>query len=586
MKIKHYYKIIFSAIISLFIVSMALIIVWEPSENLVFFDNKNIDSNFHELRDFIKQNIDNAQDDYQGDFDNQYIQIGFTSHHLPVAATFISEFYTNLYHSQGPRDIFVILGPDHFERGYQSVSTTFYPFNTLFGEMQIEKEIVAKLVKVGVNIDNQALEGEHSIGIHTIFTKLLFPQARLVPLIFRADTSEEEIDNIVKVLSDYKDKIIIIGSVDFSHYQSYQNAQVFDKESMNMISDFNFDSFTLEYVDSPPSMKVIGRLIKTFDANNISFLTGANSYNFTERSDNTTGYINALFSEEILGSAQILMFVGDIMLSRSVGDKMEQENDWKWPFLKISQYLGKADFLFGNLEGPISDKGRNVGGIYSFRVDPLAINGLKYVGFDILSLANNHIGDWGREAMEDTFKILEDSDINYIGGGYNKEEANSSIIKELGDGTKIAFLAYTNLGSRYWQAKKNQSGIAWLEEGQMESDIKKVKQKTDMVIVSMHFGEEYLTYSNTSQQFFARAAIDAGADLVVGHHPHVVQEIEKYKNGYIAYSLGNFVFDQNFSELTKQGLILEVIVEDNQIKEVRPVEIRISDSFQPELISE
>lgn len=586
MKIKHYHKIIFSAIISLFIVSMALIIVWEPSENLVFFDNKNIDSNFHELRDFIKQNIDNAQDDYQGDFDNQYIQIGFTSHHLPVAATFISEFYTNLYHSQGPRDIFVILGPDHFERGYQSVSTTFYPFNTLFGEMQIEKEIVAKLVKVGVNIDNQALEGEHSIGIHTIFTKLLFPQARLVPLIFRADTSEEEIDNIVKVLSDYKDKIIIIGSVDFSHYQSYQNAQVFDKESMNMISDFNFDSFTLEYVDSPPSMKVIGRLIKTFDANNISFLTGANSYNFTERSDNTTGYINALFSEEILGSAQILMFVGDIMLSRSVGDKMEQENDWKWPFLKISQYLGKADFLFGNLEGPISDKGRNVGGIYSFRVDPLAINGLKYVGFDILSLANNHIGDWGREAMEDTFKILEDSDINYIGGGYNKEEANSSIIKELGDGTKIAFLAYTNLGSRYWQAKKNQSGIAWLEEGQMESDIKKVKQKTDMVIVSMHFGEEYLTYSNTSQQFFARAAIDAGADLVVGHHPHVVQEIEKYKNGYIAYSLGNFVFDQNFSELTKQGLILEVIVEDNQIKEVRPVEIRISDSFQPELISE
>ncbi len=99
----------------------------------------------------------------------------------------------------------------------------------------------------------------------------------------------------------------------------------------------------------------------------------------------------------------------------------------------------------------------------------------------------------------------------------------------------------------------------------------------------MHFGEEYQIKANSSQKLFAHLAIDSGADLIVGHHPHVVQEVEHYKEGYIAYSLGNFVFDQGFSKGTMNGLLLKVVVENTKIKEVIPIEIKINKFFQPEV---
>lgn len=107
-----------------------------------------------------------------------------------------------------------------------------------------------------------------------------------------------------------------------------------------------------------------------------------------------------------------------------------------------------------------------------------------------------------------------------------------------------------------------------------------------MVIVSFHFGEEYQSKSNSIQKFWAKLAIDSGADLVIGHHPHVIQEIEKYKGKYIAYSLGNFVFDQGFSQETMRGLLLKVIIENGKIKEVIPIEIKINKFFQPEIAGE
>jgi len=293
------------------------------------------------------------------------------------------------------------------------------------------------------------------------------------------------------------------------------------------------------------------------------------------------------------GQATTLIFVGDIMLNRGVklAIKKYGNEDFKFPFLKIAENLREADILFGNLEGPISDKGKKVGSIYSFRNDPKAIEGLKFAGFDILSVANNHIFDYGREAMEDSFLRLKGAEIDYLGGGFNEIEAYSPIIKEVNPSTsseqaKIAFLAYTNLGSEYWSAKGNRSGIAWLTTENLEKGVKKAKENADLVIVSMHFGEEYKISSSVEQKYFAHLAIDAGADLVIGHHPHVIQEIEKYKEKYIAYSLGNFVFDQNFSEETMKGLMLKVLIKNNKIKEVIPIEIKINKYFQPEIPSD
>jgi poly-gamma-glutamate synthesis protein (capsule biosynthesis protein) len=207
---------------------------------------------------------------------------------------------------------------------------------------------------------------------------------------------------------------------------------------------------------------------------------------------------------------------------------------------------------------------------------------LKFTGFDILSVANNHIFDYKREAMEDSFKRLKEAKIDYLGGGFNEKEACSPIIKEIGK-TKIAFLAFSNLGTPLWGAGEKKSGICWLEKEKMEKIIKETKKETDIVVVSFHYGEEYFLMPTQFQISISRSAIDSGADLVVGHHPHCVQPIEKYKNSWIAYSLGNFVFDQNFSKETMEGLILKVLIENSKIKEAIPIKVKINQFYQPEI---
>ena len=279
-----------------------------------------------------------------------------------------------------------------------------------------------------------------------------------------------------------------------------------------------------------------------------------------------------------------LMFVGDIMLDRGVKNMVYKkgDKDYKFPFLKIRPYLKEADLLFGNLESVISDKGSKVGGIYSFRAEPQALEGLSFAGFDIVSVANNHVFDYGREAMEDSFLRLKEAGISYTGGGFTEKEAHLPVIKEAG-GIKIAFLAYTDLAAPYWMAQEERSGIARLEKERMQEDVKKAAREADLVVVSFHYGYEYHTEPNAFQISVSRAAIEAGAHLVIGHHPHVIQPVEEYQEGYIAYSLGNFIFDQAFSEETMEGLILKVVLRDRKIAEVVPVKFKMNQYFQPEI---
>jgi poly-gamma-glutamate synthesis protein (capsule biosynthesis protein) len=296
---------------------------------------------------------------------------------------------------------------------------------------------------------------------------------------------------------------------------------------------------------------------------------------------------NQKVNENFNDSEINLFFVGDIMLGRGVEYMINKEGkgDFKFPFFKIAHELKKSDILFGNLEGPISDNGLKVGSIYSFRFKPEAINGLLYAGFDILSLANNHMLDYQRIALEDTMDILKENNINYIGAGFGKEETFSLKIKEI-KATKIGFLAYTNLGLKNWRAGNENSGMAWIGEDNITEIIeyiKKAKDEVDVLIVSLHAGEEYAENPTNFQISFAQDCINSGADLVVQHHPHVVQRIEKYKNGWIAYSLGNFIFDQHFSEETMKSIILKVVIDEKEIKKVYSEEVKINRYFQPEL---
>jgi len=277
-----------------------------------------------------------------------------------------------------------------------------------------------------------------------------------------------------------------------------------------------------------------------------------------------------------------LLFAGDIMTDRGIREMVGKYGggDYFFPFTGIAKEIQDADVAFGNLEGPVSDQGEKQGSIYSFRMDPASIKTLYDVGFDAVSVANNHMGDYGRDAFEDTLRRLRYAEIASVGAGWNKLEAlRVRVIERVGK--RIGFLAFSDIGPQWLAAGDTTSGIAIASKDAVQNAVRQSRDKADILVVSFHFGEEYETHSRARQQDLAHAAIDAGADIVVGHHPHVVQEIEQYKGGVIAYSLGNLIFDQAFSPETKEGLLMNVHVKGKQIEQIERMPLSFNEYFQP-----
>jgi poly-gamma-glutamate synthesis protein (capsule biosynthesis protein) len=287
-----------------------------------------------------------------------------------------------------------------------------------------------------------------------------------------------------------------------------------------------------------------------------------------------------------------LLFAGDVMLDRGVKEKIISagNGNFSFPFAFVRDVIEKADIAFANLEGPISDKGDRKGSIYSFRMDPSAVAGLKDTGFDIVSLANNHMGDYGREAFEDTIRRLRKANMAYTGAGWNAKEASQATTIEK-NGISLGYLAFSDVGPEWMRAEEAYSGIALVPRSFSEVGIASVesvkkavadaKKIHDIVVVSFHFGEEYQKEPGERQRSLAYAAIDAGAKIVIGHHPHVIQPIEEYHGGVIAYSLGNFIFDQYFSQDTMEGMMLEIELAGTEIRAIIPHVVKLNDNYQP-----
>ena len=267
------------------------------------------------------------------------------------------------------------------------------------------------------------------------------------------------------------------------------------------------------------------------------------------------------------------------MLDRGVLFQARSQNDPALPFRKVKERLKKADVLFGNLESMISDKGSDQGSQYSFRAPPKMMEGLVLSEFDVLSIANNHSFDWGVEALVDTKKRLQEEGIIPVGGGIDAYEPR--IISK--NNYRFAFIAHTGLGAPGWRPTENTAGVAWYDEEELQKSIEKVKGEVDAIIFSIHYGIEYQTEPSQNQIDISKNAIDMGVDLVIGHHPHVIQPVEKYNDGIIAYSLGNFIFDQDFSEETMEGLLLEVNFKNGEIASYQKEVIPINENFQPYL---
>lgn len=215
------------------------------------------------------------------------------------------------------------------------------------------------------------------------------------------------------------------------------------------------------------------------------------------------------------------------------------------PLAKVAPLLASADLTIANLEGPLSNRGTHVGGKPDnliFEGDPRAVLGLTAAGVDIVSLANNHTMDHGSVALEDTIATLDAAGIRYAGGGMNTSAAWKPAVVEV-KGRKVAYIAATQIVPSFFLPSKSRPGVAnGKDMKRVIAEIKAARAGADVVIVSFHWGIERDYDANASQKRDARRCIDAGADLVLAHHPHVMQGLEFYKGKLIAYSLGNFVF--------------------------------------------
>lgn len=246
-------------------------------------------------------------------------------------------------------------------------------------------------------------------------------------------------------------------------------------------------------------------------------------------------------AEESSHQAVSLLFAGDIVLDGKPGKVIEQGRD---PFAAFAGILADADVRIGNLECVVATGGDQVDKTYTFRAHPRSLEVLKR-HFDAVGIANNHSGDYGRAAFSEMLGLLRQKDLLYFGGGRNLQEAHTPLIVTR-KGIRIALLAYDEFLPRSFEAESNAAGVAWSEDEQVVDDIKKARSiyRADIVIPFMHWGWENEMRANARQRRLARIMIDAGADAVIGAHPHVIQDVETYQGKPIIYSLGNFMIDE------------------------------------------
>lgn len=266
-------------------------------------------------------------------------------------------------------------------------------------------------------------------------------------------------------------------------------------------------------------------------------------------------------------------FIGDILLGSSVGDVIKAKGE-DYIFKDVNAIFKETDFVVGNLECAISDRGSpEQNKEFVFRAAPYTAKIIADAGIDAVSLANNHVLDFGLDALNDTFEHLESNDVKYAGAGCDAESASKPVYAEV-KGVKIAFVASSHvIPFVSWTAGVNKPGVAsTYNPAVICNEISNADKNADIVIAYLHWGMERYDIAELYQRNLAKKFIDCGADIVVGSHPHVVQGLEFYKHGVIVYSLGNFVF----TNTKKDTMIVKVTFDEQQENkrvEVIPCEI-------------
>ncbi|MBA7523598.1 hypothetical protein ES705_15725 [subsurface metagenome] len=520
----------------------------------------------------------------------QDIVSGVVPHHL-LAGEIIEDFFSYISSREKPKTI-VILSPDHFQSGILMESNSFITIGLKgddkeFNNLKVDTLLSGKLFKENkMALNNFAVIADHGVTTLLPYIKKYFPETNILPILIPADITKEQVEQLVKTIDENTLlDTIVVASVDFSHYLPPQAAEFHDVKSIRVLLNFEEENFKNIEIDCWQALYAARLFAKLQQKEAPHIIAYKNSVDFLNLEfEETTSYFSVVFGkkqpkENISGSTikvfnegvKTILLVGDIMLDRGVEDLIKQ-NSIYYPFQKNSNFLRGIDIVFGNLEGPVVNNPPEFpDDSLKFAFNSEIIKGASWCNFNLFSLANNHTLDMGKKGLEETKEWLKKYGINFIGSPLSgsSDNLNSSFLRD-----NITFLAF------------NQIFPFMVKEEEIIKTTKAVKSLNpdNFLIVSLHWGEEYELINSPAQQSLAHKIIEVGADLIIGHHPHVVQNIEKYQGKLIFYSLGNFIFDQYFSLDTQQGLAVGLeIYPDRLVCRLFPLQINFS---QPVLMEQ
>lgn len=483
------------------------------------------------------------------------------------------EFMERLSRESQPKTI-ILVSVNHFNAGSSEIITSDQDWLVANGAKKITADlaVIEKLVKNGlVKVEPAAFLNEHGIRNLLGEIKEFFPKAKLVPLIIKEPAKPDEAGKLTRVLAESCPACGLIASVDMSHYQPAELAEIHDTKTLRALMALDENEIWQTEIDSNAALALLINLTKAKDLNRFNLFAHTNSGLLAgNKETETTTHIFGNYSSGgpvSVESGITFSFAGDAMFGRNVGHDF-QDNNFLDLFANLgNQTLWGTDISWLNLEGPISDK--NVEQFPEehslvFNFSRQTIKALKYLKLTVVGLANNHTLNQGAVALEKTRAILEEAEIDWSGDP-NKNDSASVRRYRQGDIT-VALLPVNLLSSA---------------DG-AEELIKEEKNKNNFVIVLPHWGNEYELTHSASQERLARAWIKAGADLIIGTHPHVVQDAQVIDGKLVFYSLGNFIFDQMFSAETQQGLIISGQISADKLRIVlTPV---VSKKMKPEIM--
>lgn len=494
------------------------------------------------------------------------IKIIVVPHHI-VASPLISQGIFQLTNKNNPKNI-IILSPNHNDTGKCSIITTNNSWDTAYGTVETNQSITNMLLASNhVCLDDENIASEHGVASLLPFIKYISPETKIITLSFKKNISRIVLNQLSNILSEIPNAVVI-ASIDFSHGLPASETIEKDKATLSIIKEGDLskiEGLSSQYLDSPSVLMTVVNLKKILNLN-ISQIAFSNASQLTEKfSQDSTSYMVLGLHDEAIGENNwSLIAGGDVMLGRTVNTQSIKHNDFTWAFKNISQLLKSADISFVNLESPLTldCQPTDTGMIFCGSQDHL--QGLVHAGIDVVNIANNHINNYGQKGIEETVNLLKSKDILPVGLG-------NIAVKEVG-GIKVAFVGFDALGN--------------LSNGEVLKTVSETKKMYPLVVTTFHWGTEYQKTPNNRQIELAHLAIDSGADIIIGHHPHWIQTEEIYKEKPIFYSLGNLIFDQMWSEETKKGMIIKLNFTGEKLISTEHFPVTIFDYGQPKLATQ